>query len=406
MMSDAGTAAESEAAVEAEAEMEEERETTPPQVRKQVLDRDKHRCQICGALGLSAGGAVALEVHHKMANPPDCDRHDPANLITLCEDCHSWAHKKPTGEELPITITDADRQSLLPHDYQILQILRRDGPAMTGEIQDALPLDLSAVAVRERLYLMMGMDHEVESRDEPLIDQDAVTGEWGLPDQIAESARGRIPEDTQLLIRRVHDERVLRALDRGCNRQMVAEAYGISERTTWHKQRRAQAYEFPLDAFDGPGPGVGGVSTTGRANVRDSGDESSDGDRDGERTGEQMTGAEQLRLDTVPGEDTDGAADSDESNAGSAADAAREGSRESSSTPELGVSQASGDEVEVWPPNRADQEGASEVEPGDNRDADTSDGGPPADKDALQSQLDRAIAALQMIDASINRTTE
>ena len=390
MMSDAGTAAESEAAVEAESEIDEERETTPPHTREQVLDRDKHRCQFCSDLGLSAGGAVALEVHHKMADPPHCDRHDPANLITLCEDCHSWVHKKPTGEELPITITDADRQSLLPHDYQILQILRRDGPAMTGEIQDALSLDLSAVAVRERLYLMMGMDHEVDSREEPLIDQDVVTGEWGLPDQIAESARGRIPEDTQLLIRRVHDERVRRALDRGCDRPTVADAYGISERTTWHKQRRAQAYEFPLDAFDGPGPGVGGTATTGRTNDRDAGaagDESSGSHVDDDSGDEEGSQSEQLQLDTVPDAVADGMADDNEA-----------------ATPGSAAETGSGDDVEVWPPGHATQDRAGEVQPGDEHDRDASSNGSSADVSALQSHLDRAIAALQAIEASLETT--
>jgi len=386
-MSEAETAAEADAEIEAESEADEEQETTPPHVREGVLERDKHQCRLCGARGLRAGGAVALEVHHKMADPPGCGRHDPENLTTLCEDCHSWAHKRPTGDGLPITISDADRRALLPHDYQILQVLRRDGPATTGDVQDALSLDLSAVAVRERLYLMMGMDHEVPSREEPLIDQDAVTGEWGLPDQIAESARGRIPDDTQLLIRRVHDERVRRALDRGCDRQMVAEAYGITERTTWHKQRRAQAYEFPLDAFDGPGPGVGATATTGRLGDRDAGDGPSGGDRDGESSEEEMPRSEQLRLDTVSDPADDSAADSEDAGPGSSEIASR-------------------DDVEVWPPRGAEQDGAGDTVTGDEHDMGASSDGSPADVVALQAQLARVIAALQAIDASLDVTTE
>jgi hypothetical protein len=226
------------------------RDPTPPPVREEILERDRHECQVCGKTGPESGGVAVLHVHHKESDPDEGDRHERSNLITLCKDCHSWAHKQPTGEQLPVTITEADRRALLPHDYQILEVLHETGPLTTGEIQDELSLELTLIAIRERLWLLMGLDQEVPSRDKTLLDQDAKTGEWGLPGQIEDSERGRIPDDTQTLIRRVHDERVRRALARGHSRATVAEVFGIAERTTWYKQRRAQAYDFPLEGLE------------------------------------------------------------------------------------------------------------------------------------------------------------
>lgn len=135
----------------------------------------------------------------------------------------------------------------------MLRVLAEDGPLSTGEIVERLTPELTIVAVRERLYLLMGLDNRIDSRDRQVIDREASTGEWGLPAQIADSARGRIPDDVQTLIQRVEDERVRRALERGCDRDLVAEVFDIHERTTWIKERRARAYEFQLDAFSKDG---------------------------------------------------------------------------------------------------------------------------------------------------------
>jgi hypothetical protein len=151
---------------------------------------------------------------------------------------------------VPFELTEADDETLRPHDYEILQVLAEDGPLATGAIQDRLTVDVSSLTVRERLWLLMGLDYEVPDRESPLVDQSVKTGEWGLRSQIEESERGRIPEDPQSLIRRVNDERVRRALARGCDRDTVTEVFDIAERTSWHKQRRAQAYNFPLSALE------------------------------------------------------------------------------------------------------------------------------------------------------------
>ena len=59
-------------------------------LREQVLRRDGWRCQSCGSRS-------NLEVHHKeFRSQGGADSEE--NLITLCADCHSRAHR---GAEVP-----------------------------------------------------------------------------------------------------------------------------------------------------------------------------------------------------------------------------------------------------------------------------------------------------------------
>lgn len=229
-------------------------EPVPPHIREAVLDRDSHRCQLRGERGPKAGGCALLEVHHIVPDPEVGDRHALDNLITLCHSCHNWIHKCPSREDVPVTISEADAAEMLPHDYEILQILHKNGLSSTSEVTKCISPDHTTIAVRERLYLLMGLDNIVETREEQLIDQDAKTGEWGLPDDVVHSSRGRIPDNVQTLIQRIEDEQVRRALDRGCDRELTAEVLDVHPRTTWHKQRRAQAYDIPLEALQQTDP--------------------------------------------------------------------------------------------------------------------------------------------------------
>lgn len=222
----------------------------PPAKRAERLRLDGHRCQTCPAKSVEVGGAAYVEVHHRDPDPDECDRHALENLTTLCADCHSWLHKKPTSEEVPLELSGADKRALRPVDYVILNVFHEDGPCSMRTVQDRMAVLLSDSAVREHVYRLMGFDYEVASRDYPLVDQDAVTGEWGLVDQVTNSERGRIPDDPRKLLQRASDERVRRALARGCDRETVMDAFGIARRTTWYKQYRAQAYDFPLATFE------------------------------------------------------------------------------------------------------------------------------------------------------------
>jgi 5-methylcytosine-specific restriction endonuclease McrA len=55
------------------------------ELRKQVLERDSWRCQLCGSM-------QHLQVHHfKYRSQSGSD--EEQNLITLCAQCHEQAHR-------------------------------------------------------------------------------------------------------------------------------------------------------------------------------------------------------------------------------------------------------------------------------------------------------------------------
>jgi hypothetical protein len=230
-------------------------ESVAQEVRDEVLARDEYRCQVCGRRGPERGGLATLHAHHIEREPTGYDENEVANLTTLCRSCHSWVHQQSSPDEAPISLTEEDLSVLLPQDIEILRYLADNGPARTGEVTDALTAELSPTTVRERLAVLMGLDNQVETRDRQIVDQDVQTGAWGLVEQIEHSARGHIPTDPQALIQRVEDEQVRQALEQGCNRQTVMDVMDISRRTTFHKQKRARAYDFPLDAFRRGGDG-------------------------------------------------------------------------------------------------------------------------------------------------------
>jgi len=177
-------------------------ETVDPETREEVLDEYSHRCQVCGRRDPEKGGLATLHVHHIERDPDGMDEHDMENLTLLCRSCHSWFHQQSTPEDAPVEITAEDQSVLLPQDIEILQSLADTGPSRTGDIASGVPTDLSVSAVRERLWVLMGLDNRVESRDVQIVDKDVETGEWGLTEQIENSARGHIPDDQQLLLHR------------------------------------------------------------------------------------------------------------------------------------------------------------------------------------------------------------
>lgn len=77
----------------------------------------------------------------------------------------------------------------------------------------------------------------------------------------------------------------------GCDRSTIADVLGVSERTTWNKQKRANAYDFPLEAF----------RRGGRPSMSDTQERSS---TRSDVTKEEVE--EQQRLDTGNNEDVSG----------------------------------------------------------------------------------------------------
>lgn len=230
-------------------------ETVDAETRKQMLETYNYRCQNCGTYGPQNGGMATLQIHHLDRDPDQVDVHDPANLTVLCHACHTWYHQQPEPETLPVELTAADEREMLPQDREILQLLGANGPMRTGDIADRLSVDQSAMSIRDRLWQLMGLDKVVKGRERPLVDKDIETGKWGLPEQIEHSARGHIPSQTKTLLQRMEDELVRQALERGCNQETVADVFDVARRTTITKEKRARAYDFPLDAFrDGGRP--------------------------------------------------------------------------------------------------------------------------------------------------------
>ena len=277
------------------------------------------------------------------------DEHDPENLTVLCQSCHSWQHQQTGEDEVPVDLTDEDVAALLPQDIEILQVLATTGPATTGDIASALSADLTVTAVRERLWVLMGLDNQITSRDRQLVDQDADTGEWGLAEHIEHSSRGRIPSDAQLLLQRAEDEYVRQALERGCVRDDVMAVLDISRRSTFYKEKRARAYDFPLAAI--------GSRNGGRPAVNDADDED---DAANAHESTERPGEAQQRLDTVA-----------------------DGREHDTATPVDGAEQTAGESIDER----------------EQRDTQASRG-----QAEIQNHIQQAIAALQAIDEGLNAT--
>lgn len=225
-------------------------ETVDPAKREEVLNEYGHRCQVCGRCSPENGGLASLEVHHIERDLNGRDEHGLPNLSLLCASCHSWFHQQSPPEDAPVEITPEDQTVLRPPDTRIIQYLAEHGPARTGAVTAALSSDLTSVSVRERLWKLMGLDNMVESRDRQIVDKNIETKEWGLVEQIEQpSARGNIPDDPQVLLKRAEDEMIRRALDRGCDRGEIVNVFDVTRRTTFAKQKRACAYDFPLSAL-------------------------------------------------------------------------------------------------------------------------------------------------------------
>jgi len=132
---------------------------------------------VCGRRGPEKGGLATLHVHHIERDPEGMDEHDMANLTLLCRSCHSWFHQQSTPDDSPVELTEEDQSVLLPQDIEILRYLSENGPTRTGDIVSGLPSDHSVSAVRERLWVLTGLDNLVEGRDRQIVDKDIETGE-------------------------------------------------------------------------------------------------------------------------------------------------------------------------------------------------------------------------------------
>ena len=60
-------------------------------LRREIMDRDDGLCQDCLPVW-----TMAKEVHHVRPIENGGDPWDPANLVSLCRQCHRTRHSKPS----------------------------------------------------------------------------------------------------------------------------------------------------------------------------------------------------------------------------------------------------------------------------------------------------------------------
>jgi len=284
----------------------------PPQQRKKALQRDNHSCQLCPRKGPQAGGNTPLHVHHKTYEPDDCDLHDLDNLTTLCIHCHGWHHSRPTPDLPSVEITEEASVQLIPDDFEIIDLICREGPLTADEINDKITSDKCPLALKDCLWRIMGIDTVVEEQEQ-LIDQDADTGRWGLPGQIEFSKRHG-PATIYETVQRATDRMIVEALDRGCDRETIGEVIDIDPRTVNRIKHRGQAYAFPLDRYTGPGRPPKDSFETPRQSATDGGDVA-----DNQQHLNELSGDEAVDEDATGG--TNSAAGADAAGGSATADA-------------------------------------------------------------------------------------
>lgn len=74
-------------------------------LRKAALERDDYRCM---AAVVRQCPGQAHHAHHRKLRPhcTDAERHDLANLVSVCVLCHEWIHKHfPEAEALGLRIS-------------------------------------------------------------------------------------------------------------------------------------------------------------------------------------------------------------------------------------------------------------------------------------------------------------
>lgn len=96
----------------------------------QIRKRDGDRCARCGATS-------PLHVHHRIRRSQG-GRNDSSNLVTLCEPCHTWAHRNPYKAR------DGGWLLRPSDDPRLVEIRHVNWPAYPIWLDDAMGFALSA----------------------------------------------------------------------------------------------------------------------------------------------------------------------------------------------------------------------------------------------------------------------
>lgn len=217
------------------------REQIPAQIRRLVLDRDDHTCQLCGARGTQGGGEHELHLHHRVS-PVDGGSHSPNNLVTLCSACHHHHHStRATREDVRTDLEECDI-STTPADVKVVGAVEAIGPATTGEIADEACI--SNEHARRRLYALAGAKVVAQTLDQ----------QWDIAERVDEPARGRLPDNPERAAQLGRDVVIARMRDADMSIAEIASIVGLDERTIPVAANRARALNPPLPPSKGEEP--------------------------------------------------------------------------------------------------------------------------------------------------------
>lgn len=239
-----------------EAQIYAEHQSIPSDLRQEVLDRDRHRCQIRGCFGRERNGSAALLVQGIDKEPTDVDDLTAADLETRCLRCSVWIAQMPTTADLRPRIKQRlSGVTLEPTRTETLQYLTEQGPATTGEILENINLS-SKPGVRQALYSLMGLDVREPEIDQQIVVKNREDQTYGLPWQVPgeHDARGYIPVRPAELRSRILDELVCRLYRHLENKienpkDVIATIVDRNPKQIKHMRRRGQAFQFPFERW-------------------------------------------------------------------------------------------------------------------------------------------------------------
>jgi cell division septation protein DedD len=236
-----------------------EHESISRDIRQRVLERDR-RCQVSGCHSPNTPDSPGLLVQRIADDPTYCDRDDPANLVARCPRCARWIAQMPSRDDLPAVLRGRlNGVDLKSSRVEILNYLYREGPASTGEITDHVSGLSSTVSVRRALYDLMCLDVRSPEVEDRLVAKDIVAKQYGMPWAVDDDreARGSLPVRPATRRIRILDALVARLLDELTGqvdnpRQLVATIVDRDVSQTHRMERRAQAFQFPIEQWIEP----------------------------------------------------------------------------------------------------------------------------------------------------------
>ena len=225
------------------------------ETQEQVFERDNHRCQTKGCVGIQRGGTAQLLVQ-PLADETVEDDIDPDSCTTICQRCARWMAQMPTTADLRPQLKQRLNGANIPPNWsEVLDYLDNHGPASVSEILENVTLD-SKPGVRFALYSLMSIDIRKDEINEQIIVKDRINRTYGLPRQVPEQhdARGVIPIQPSERHTRILDE-IARRLDDEISEE-VDDSSEIIARIVDRKpkhirklKRRAEAFDYPFEAW-------------------------------------------------------------------------------------------------------------------------------------------------------------